>query len=231
MRIRRWADMDDAARSALFNRGLGDIFEPSLRASIGALIDDVRERGDAAVCDALARFDHIELTPSRLRVTGGEIESAKVTAEVDEALDDAIAHVRAFNEAQVAHSRAWSFESEPGLTVGEKLSPVASAGLFVPSGKASYPSVAYQLATPAVVAGVDTIVLVVPPVPAAAARSTRPCSWCAANSASPRCSGSTGRPASPRSASAPRPSRRCAWLSAPARRRSRSPRSRCSATA
>ena len=165
MRIQRWSDMDDAARDALFDRGLGDIFEPSLRASIGALIDDVRERGDVAVCDALARFDGIAIEPSHLRVSGEEIAGATVSADVDAALDDAIAHVRAFNEAQLDRLGAWSFESEPGLVVGEKLSPVASVGLFVPSGKASYPSVAYQLATPAVVARVPQIALVVPPVP------------------------------------------------------------------
>ena len=157
--------MDEQARDALFDRGLGDIFDPELRASIGALIDDVRDRGDDAVCDALATYDRIELEPAQLRVTADEIASAVVTPEVDAALDDAIWHVRAFNEAQLARLGAWSFESEPGLVVGEKLSPVGSVGLFVPSGKASYPSVAYQLATPAVVAGVPQVALVVPPVP------------------------------------------------------------------
>ncbi|MBI5087478.1 MAG: histidinol dehydrogenase [Actinobacteria bacterium] len=73
--------------------------------------------------------------------------------------------MRAFNERLVERASNWSFESEPGLTVGEKVSPIASAGLFVPSGKASYPSVAYQLGVPAVVAGVAQIALVVPPVP------------------------------------------------------------------
>ena len=85
--------------------------------------------------------------------------------EVDAAIDDAIAHITAFSEHQLARLTDWSFEAEPGLVVGEKLTPVESAGLFVPSGKASYPSVAYQLATPATIAGVPQIVLVVPPVP------------------------------------------------------------------
>ena len=157
--------MDESARDALFNRGLDDIFDPALRTSIGAVIEDVRERGDAAVCDALARFDRIMIEPAQLRVTGDEIAAATVSDAVDAALDDAIAHVRSYNEHQLGRLGAWSFESEPGLTVGEKLSPVASVGFYVPSGKASYPSVAYQLATPAVVAGVERIVLVVPPVP------------------------------------------------------------------
>jgi histidinol dehydrogenase len=59
----------------------------------------------------------------------------------------------------------WSIEIEPGARVGEKFTPIASAGLFVPGGKASYPSVAYQLGVPAVVAGVPRIAVVVPPLP------------------------------------------------------------------
>jgi histidinol dehydrogenase len=162
--------MDDSARSALYRRGLDAIFDPALRNGIGALIEDVRTRGDAAVCDALARFDGVTVSPGELRVTADEIDAATVTADVDAAIDDAIAHIRAFSEHQLARLTDWSFEAEPGLIVGEKLTPVASAGLFVPSGKASYPSVAYQLATPATVAGVRQLVLVVPPVPGGGGR-------------------------------------------------------------
>ena len=165
MRTMRWSEMDEAARTALCARGLGDIFDPALRASIVTLIEDVRARGDAAVCEALARFDGITLAPSQLRVTADEIASASVAPDVDAALDDAIAHCRAFNEQLMARAVAWSFEPEPGLRVGEKIGPIASAGLFVPSGKASYPSVAYQLGVPATVAGVPQVVVVVPPIP------------------------------------------------------------------
>ncbi len=160
--------MTDDARRQLFARGLDDIFDPDLRTSICALIDDVRVRGDDAVCDALARFDRIEATPDQLAVTDDELDGATVSDDVDAAIDDAIAHLRAFNEQQLARFADWSFESEPGLVVGEKITPIASAGLFTPSGKASYPSVAYQLAVPAVVAGVEQIALVVPPVPGGA---------------------------------------------------------------
>ena len=157
--------MDDEARRSLMHRGLDDIFEPGLRSSIGELIEDVRERGDDAVCDALARFDGIEVDPDGLRVTDDELDAAEVSDAVDRSIDDAITHLRAFNEAQMERAADWQIESEPGLTVGEKITPITSAGLFVPSGKASYPSVAYQLAVPAVVAGVRELALVVPPVP------------------------------------------------------------------
>jgi len=157
--------MAESDRSALFARGLDDIFAPGLRTSIEQLVDDVRTRGDAAVCEALARFDGIELAPDQLLVSAEQIEAATVRPDVDAALDDAIAHLRAFNERQLERFGDWSFEAEPGLTVGEKITPIASAGLYVPSGKASYPSVAYQLAVPALVAGVRQVVLVVPPEP------------------------------------------------------------------
>ncbi len=149
-------------------RGLDDVFDNELRESIGALLDDVRQRGDVAVCDALAKFDNITVTPAQLRVTDEEFAAAHVSAEVDAAIDDAIAHLRTFNETQMLQAQDWSVESEPGLFVGEKISPISSAGLFTPSGKASYPSVAYQLAVPAIVAGVPRLSLVVPPVPGGA---------------------------------------------------------------
>jgi histidinol dehydrogenase len=165
MRRLDWSEMDEVARTRLCARGLGEIFDPALRASIADLIEDVRARGDAAVCDALARFDGVEVEPAGLRVTADELAAAEVSSAVDAALDDAIAHCRAFNEEVLGRAAEWNFEPEPGLRVGEKVTPITSAGLFVPSGKASYPSVAYQLGVPATVAGVSEIVLVVPPVP------------------------------------------------------------------
>ena len=99
MRRMRWSDLDEAARAALCSRGLADIFDPDLRSSIGALIDDVRARGDLAVCNALARFDGIDVAPEQLRVTTDEIAAATVSDDVDAALDDAIAHCRGVQRA------------------------------------------------------------------------------------------------------------------------------------
>lgn len=165
MRRMTWAAMSAAERSVFCERGLGAIFDADLKAAIGRIIDDVKEHGDEAVCRALHDFDKVTLEPHQLRATAEEIADARVAPEVDTAIDDAIAHLRAFNDQLMARAADWSFESEPGLTVGEKITPISSAGLFVPSGKASYPSVAYQLAVPAVVAGVPGIALVVPPLP------------------------------------------------------------------
>ena len=91
--------MDDADRGALLGRGLDAIFDPDLRRSIGKLLDDVQTRGDAAVCDALARFDGVSITPDQLRVSPDEIDGAAISPEVDAAIDDAIAHITAFSRA------------------------------------------------------------------------------------------------------------------------------------
>ena len=95
-----------------------------------------------------------------------EIAGAAVADDVDGAIDDAIAHLRVVQRAADGARRATgASRASPGCTVGEKITPITSAGLFVPSGKASYPSVAYQLGVPAIVAGVPQVALVVPPVP------------------------------------------------------------------
>jgi len=165
LRRMTWKAMSEAEREAVCHRGLDDIFDPHLRESIGAIIEDVRANGDEAVCRALRDHDRIDLQPAQLRVSADELAAAEVSGAVDSAIDAAITNLRTFNDAVRERAADWWIESTPGMFVGEKITPIASAGLFVPSGKASYPSVAYQLAVPAVVAGVAEIALVVPPVP------------------------------------------------------------------
>jgi histidinol dehydrogenase len=150
----------------LINRGVEQIFNPQLRDSIGRMIEDVQSNGDDAVLRALLEFDGCAISPDRIRVAEEEFLEARraIRAELVDAIRYGIDNVRRFNEQLVQHG-SWSLESEPGLTVGEKATPIESAGLFVPSGKASYPSVLIQLGTPAVVAEVSHIVVAVPPVP------------------------------------------------------------------
>jgi histidinol dehydrogenase len=161
-----WHEMDAASRAAFVGRGREKIFDPELQESIARLVREVRDDGDAALIRALEKYDGCTLTAAQLRVSDDEYDQAQRSLEPGllVAIRDAISHVRAFNE-QVCSQGDWSFESEPGLTVGEKYSPIASAGLFVPSGKGSFPSVLVQIGTPAVVAGVPEIAVIVPPVP------------------------------------------------------------------
>jgi histidinol dehydrogenase len=167
--IGRWSELDERERERATSRGSAAIFDPGLRRSIAELIEDVREHGDDALVRALRAFDGCEVGPGRLRVSAEETAAARarIGSGLLAAIRDAIGNVRRFNEQIVARGD-WSFESEPGLLVGEKVTAIASAGLFVPSGKASYPSVAVQLGTPAVVAGVPEIAIIVPPVPGSA---------------------------------------------------------------
>ena len=164
--VRRWADLDVTARAACLARGLDDIFDPAPQASIAALVADVREHGDAAICRALERFDGCSVAPGDLRVTDAEFAAARAEtpAAVQDAIRQAIDHSRRFNERALEHGD-WRFDIEPGLMVGEKRTAIASAGLFVPSGKGSFPSGLVQIGTPAVVAGVPEIRVVVPPIP------------------------------------------------------------------
>src|SRR4051812_43880169 len=156
MRVMRWSEMGPGERAELFDRNLDRAISPALREQIGQLIDDVRQHGDDAVCRALARFDGVDVQPDGLLVSEAERAAARqqVGPELRAAIADMVDHIRRFNEELLARRGDWMFESEPGLHVGEKVTAIASAGLFCPSGKASYPSVLAQLGTPAVVAGV-----------------------------------------------------------------------------
>lgn len=164
--IGSWGVLSRERRRQVTTRGLDKIFDPGLRGEIAGLIEDVRVNGDAALVRALKAYDGCDVGVSRLRVSEAEFAAARavVGPGLLAAIRDGIDHVRRFNE-QITARGDWSFESEPGLRVGEKVGPIASAGLFVPSGKASYPSVLVQLGTPAVVAGVPEIAVIVPPVP------------------------------------------------------------------
>ena len=168
MRVMVWNDMTEGQRAQLLGRGLGEIFSPTLKADIGRIIDDVRNHGDEAVCRALRDFDRITVEPDRLRVTDDEFDRARATLDpsVTTAIRYMIDHIRRFNEQVMLHkAQEWWFESEPGLLVGEKTTPIHSVGLFCPSGKASYPSVLAQIGTPAVVAGVPARIVITPPIP------------------------------------------------------------------
>ncbi len=169
LRVMTWSSLDHASRRALVDRDINKSITSELRDQIAGLVADVRERGDAAVCDALARFDKVTVEPDGLRVSDDEREQARrhVDDGVRAAIRDMVDHIRRFNDEVLARHGNWQFESDPGLVVGERVSPIASAGLFCPSGKASYPSVLAQLGGPATVAGVPLVQVVVPPKPGA----------------------------------------------------------------
>ncbi len=130
------------------------------------VIARVKAEGDAAVIEYARRYDASGFAASMLRATAEDFAAAR--AALDPAVIDAIkqAHenIRRFHEEQLPE-RMWFTEVQPGIMAGEKISPVASAGLYVPRGKGAFPSVMLMLATPAKVANVPRIVVVTPPTP------------------------------------------------------------------
>ncbi len=167
LRQLNWNSMTAAERDWIHQRGEAHGAANELRGAIRTLVEDVRVRGDAALIDALARFDRVETDAAGLRVSEHEFEVARASIDpsVHAAVKQMIGNIRAFNEALLERRSGWSAEIAPGHVVGEKVGPVASAALFCPSGKASYPSVLAQVATPAVVAAVPQLTVIVPPVP------------------------------------------------------------------
>jgi histidinol dehydrogenase len=165
--LRRWRDLDADERARIMARATAGIFDAKLMASIAEIYADVAARGDQAVADATARFDKVQIAADDLLVSQAAIDEAhaSIAPALLDAIRVAIAQVRAFNEAQLAAMPDWRTETRPGVVVGERHHAIPSAGLFVPCGKGSFPSVLVMIGTPAVVAGVPDITVVVPPLP------------------------------------------------------------------
>jgi histidinol dehydrogenase len=135
------------------------------RADVAAILADVRERGDAAVLDHTERFDKAELAPEQLRVDARELESAVGVLEpaVLDGLRTAIANVRQVASAQLRDPLAVELAQGQRVEVTEQ--PVGRAGVYVPGGRASYPSTVVMCAVTARVAGVGEIAVCAPPGP------------------------------------------------------------------
>ena len=128
------------------------------------IVRDVRDRGDVALIEYMEKFDQIQLTPERLRVSREEIEQAhhKLNTDVYTAIQHAISNVHALHEQQMPAQQTFT-QVAPGVMVGEKVTPITSVALCVPGRKGIFPSVMYMLATPAHIAGVQRIVVCTPP--------------------------------------------------------------------
>jgi histidinol dehydrogenase len=130
--------------------------------AVGEIIAAVRERGDAALCAFTERFDKILYTPDQLRVTTAEIDAAcaQVPAELMAALDLAATRIEAFHRATLPVDM--QMRDDAGLVMGMRWNALDSVGIYVPGGKAAYPSSVLMNAIPARVAGVDRIAMCVP---------------------------------------------------------------------
>ena len=131
--------------------------------AVTPILADVRKRGDAALCDYSERFDNYRLTADSIRLTAEEIglHASAAAPGMVEVLREAIKNVRDFHLQQKDES--WEFYAGEGVRLGVRNNPLASVGLYIPGGKASYPSSVLMNAIPAQVAGVERIVVVTPP--------------------------------------------------------------------
>ncbi len=134
-----------------------------ITASVAEVIRAVRERGDAALCEFAQRWDRVDLSPDALRVPPEKIEAATDRGEFADAFRRAAERIRRFHEA--VKPRSVTLQDPEGVTLEMRWTPLGSAGLYIPGGKASYPSTLAMTAVPAQVAGVGRIAVVSPPGP------------------------------------------------------------------
>ncbi len=132
-------------------------------ANTQTILNAIKHSGDEALLDYTARFDGVQLTPETMRAEREVIEelAAQVDAPLLAAMREAIANIRFYHEHQLTQS--WEIERENGVRLGQRVSPLEIVGLYVPGGKAAYPSTLMMNAIPAQVAGVKRIVVVTPP--------------------------------------------------------------------
>lgn len=136
--------------------------ESDVTAAVAAIIADVRKRGDAALHALNLKFDRVESAATGLRIAPAEIDAAaaRVDAATLAALETAAARIRAFHARQMPADDF--FTDAQGVQLGHRWTPLDAVGLYVPGGKAAYPSSVLMNALPAVVAGVRRVVVCVP---------------------------------------------------------------------
>jgi histidinol dehydrogenase len=156
--------LDPKQRSKIMRRAETDIRE--LFPLAQEVIDRVRTEGDIAVVEYTRRFDAAEYHAGLLRATPEDFAAARasLSSEVIDAIEQAHENIQRFHEEQMPEPM-WFMEVQPGIMAGERVTPVASTGLYIPRGKGAFPSVMLMLTTPAKVAGVPRIVIVTPPTP------------------------------------------------------------------
>ena len=132
-------------------------------AAVADILANVKEKGDEALFSYTKEFDKVEVTPETIRVTEEEIEEAykAVDASLLEVIRKALVNIRSYHEKQRQNS--WFTSTENGTMLGQKVTPLNRVGVYVPGGKAVYPSSVLMNIVPAKVAGVPHIVMTTPP--------------------------------------------------------------------
>jgi len=135
----------------------------SVNQVVKQVLNDVRTRGDEALLEYTAKFDRLSLSKgAELNIPKAELESAlnRIPQDQKEGLELSAQRVRSYHEHQV--QKSWQFEEADGTMLGQQVTPLDRVGLYVPGGKAAYPSSVIMNAIPAKVAGVKELIMVVP---------------------------------------------------------------------
>ncbi len=140
--------------------------DAAIETRVAEIIADVRQRGDAALLELTARYDGVQATSmAALEIGPDELRAAMdtITPAQRAALLSAAERVRSYHQRQLdASSRSWQYRDADGSRLGQKVTPLDRVGIYVPGGKAAYPSSVLMNAIPAQVAGVGEIIMVVP---------------------------------------------------------------------
>lgn len=131
--------------------------------TVNDIIEHVKTDRDRAVFDYTLQFDRFQLTPENIRVTREEIEEAytELDSELIGVIERSVENIRSFHARQLRNS--WFDSREDGTILGMKITPIGRAGVYVPGGKAAYPSSVLMNVIPAKVAGVKEIIMATPP--------------------------------------------------------------------
>lgn len=138
----------------------------SLHETVRPIIKDVKEKGDAAIVEYNGKFDKASMTASQLKASEEEFARARETLDpsVKEVIEISAKNIKKYHEAQMPEEM-WFTEIDNGILAGEKITPITSAGLYVPRGKGAFPSVMLMLGIPAVIAKVPQLIVCTPPTP------------------------------------------------------------------
>ena len=140
-----------------------DAADAAIEQTVAGILHDVKTRGDAAVLEYTERFDRLSATSlASLELSAAQLQTAleHLPADTRQALEAAAERVRRYHERQTQAS--WTYTEEDGTVLGQKITPLDRVGLYVPGGKAAYPSSVLMNAIPAKVAGVGELIMVVP---------------------------------------------------------------------
>ena len=138
-------------------------FSPEIETAAATIIDEVRRRGDEALCDFAEKFDHARMAPSQFRLGDEEVDKAckSVSPEDREAIDMAVAHIQEFYSHTLP--KDWRYSPRPGVILGEQFHPLDIVGCYIPGGTAPLVSTVCHTVAIARTAGVKDIVVCTPP--------------------------------------------------------------------